>query len=387
VGDSRLNGSVVVYLFLLPIVWLLVAEIRAMKRLTRYLAREIYYSIAVVFSALLMLYTFMNFIEELGDLGRGTYHLGYVFIFIGLLIPTHIYELFPLAVLIGTVFALVQMAGNSELTIYRSSGASLWQMLGALFKIGLPMVLVCIVIGEWLAPVSEHWAQKIRLKAQNAEISLKEFRSGVWVKDGPNFVNVRNVLPDATLLNISIYEFDTSRQLTGITLADRATIVGKNRWQLEVVRQTLFNEHGTTINLQPSIQWDTAISPNIFNVMLRLPEKMSAYDLFQYTKHLRDNSQKTGRYEIAMWNKIVYPIAVWIMLLLALPFAALQRRQGGVSGKIFVGIALGLCFHFVGRLFSSLGVLNDWSPFWSATLISWLFLGAALAMLWKTERR
>jgi lipopolysaccharide export system permease protein len=358
-----------------------------MNRLTRYLAREVYYSITVVFLALLMLYTFMNFIEELGDLGRGTYNLKYVLLFVGLLIPTHIYELFPLAVLIGAVFALVQMAGNSELTIYRSSGASLGQMISALLKIGLPMVLLCIFVGEWVAPVSEHLAQRIRIKAQNSQIALKEFRSGVWVKDGGNFVNVRNVLPDTTLLNISIYEFDVERHLKSITLADSAAIVGKDRWELRSVKQTLFTEQGATINNQPLFEWHTAISPNIFNVLLTLPEKMSAYDLFQYTRHLTENHQKTGRHEIAMWNKIVYPIAVWIMLLLALPFAALHRRESGVSGKIFVGIVLGLCFHFIGRLFASLGALNDWSPFWSATSISWLFLAGALAMLWQTERR
>lgn len=358
-----------------------------MKRLTRYLAREIYYSIALVFAALLMLYTFMNFIEELSDLGRGAYNLKYLLLFIGLLIPTHIYELFPLAVLIGAVFALVQMASNSELTIYRSSGASLVQMVVALLKIGLPMVLLCIFVGEWIAPASEHFAQKIRLKAQNSQINLKEFRSGVWVKDGQNFVNVRNVLPDATLLNISIYEFDAKRHLTGITLADSASIIGENRWELHTVKQTLFADQGASINNQSSFEWNTAISPNIFNVLLMLPEKMSAYDLFQYSHHLAENHQKTGRYEIAMWNKIVYPVAVWIMLLLALPFAALHRRQSGVSGKIFAGIALGLCFHFIGKLFSSLGAINDWSSFWSATLISWLFLVGAMTLLWKTERR
>ena len=358
-----------------------------MKRLTRYLAREIYYSITLVFLALLMLYTFMNFIGELNDLGRGNYHLGYVMIYLILLMPTNIYELFPLAVLIGGVFALVQMAGNSELTIYRSSGASLWQMIGALLKIGLPLVMLCILVGEVVAPVSEHWAQRVRLKAQNSQIALKEFRSGVWVKDEGSFVNVRNVLNDGALLNISIYQFDQSRQLKSITTAARASISGKDLWLLESVRQTVFSATGSRVNNQANLAWHTAISPNIFSVLLTLPEKMSAYDLFQYTRHLSENHQKTGRYEIAMWNKILYPIAVWIMLLLALPFAALHRRQSGISGKIFFGIVLGLCFHFIGRLSASLGALNDWSPFWSASSITLLFLLGALLMLWKTERR
>lgn len=358
-----------------------------MRMLTRYLARELYLSIALVFAALLLLFFFMNLIEELADLGKGNYGLGDAMLFITLLIPTHVYELFPLAVLIGSIFALVQMAGNSELTIYRSSGASLGQMIVALLKIGFPMVVLCILFGEVIAPASEHLAQRVRLKAQNSEITLKEFRSGVWVKDERSFVNVRNVLPDASLLNVSIYEFDAAHNLKAITSAERAAIVGKDQWQLQGVRQTRFSGQGATTHNQSSLEWRTAISPNIFSVLLTLPEKMSAFDLYQYTRHLSDNRQKTGRYEIAMWNKIVYPLAVWMMMLLALPFASMQRRQGGISGKIFVGIVVGLGYHFIGRLFSSLGALNDWSPFLSATTVAWLFMLGGGLMLWKTERR
>jgi lipopolysaccharide export system permease protein len=114
---------------------------------------------------------------------------------------------------------------------------------------------------------------------------------------------------------------------------------------------------------------------------------MSSLDLYQYTKHLSENHQKTGRYEIAMWNKIIYPVAVLIMMLLALPFASYNRREGGVSSKIFIGIVLGLSFHFGGRLFSNLGALNEWQPMFSATAISWIYLAVALLMMWRTEHR
>jgi lipopolysaccharide export system permease protein len=118
-----------------------------------------------------------------------------------------------------------------------------------------------------------------------------------------------------------------------------------------------------------------------------VPEQMSAWNLYQYTGHLRENHQKTGRYEIAMWNKLVYPFAVMVMMLLALPFSAYQRREGGISSKIFLGIVLGLSFHFIGRLFANVGALNDWSPLLSATAMSWLFLALALGMLWRSEKR
>jgi lipopolysaccharide export system permease protein len=358
-----------------------------MRLLTRYLAREIYASIALVFSALLMLFAFLDLIHELTVMGHGNYHMGYVLLFVLLTVPSHIYDLFPVAILIGTIFALVQMAANSELVVYRCSGASLRQMVMALFKVGLPLVVLSYMCGELLAPPSERMAQTLRLKAQNAEVTVKEFRSGVWVKDERSFVNVKNVLPDTTLLNISIYEFDESYHLRAITEAKRATYMEQNRWQLEGVMQTRFNDQGAEINNQERLEWRSVLNPDLLSVLLVVPEQMSAWSLYQYTEHLRDNHQKTARYEIAMWNKLLYPLAVLVMMLLALPFAAHHRREGGISSKIFLGIVLGLSFHFIGRLFASLGALNDWPPLFSATAMPMLFLLLASGMLWWTERR
>lgn len=358
-----------------------------MKLLTRYLGREIYLSIGIVFLALLMLFAFLDLIHELNVMGQGQYHLGYVLLFVILTIPGHIYELFPVGVLIGTIIALVQMAASSELTVFRCSGASLWQMVGALFKIALPLVILSFVCGEFLAPPSERMAQQLRLKAQNAAVSLKEFRSGVWVKDERSFVNVKNVMPDTTLSNLDIYQFDETYHLQSIINAKRANFITPGRWQLEEVMETSFSKEGTNINARPVQEWHSALSPSIFSVLLVVPEQMSALNLYQYAQHLRDNQQKSARYEIAMWNKLVYPIALLVMMLLALPFASYHRRAGGVGAMIFLGIVLGLVFHFAGRLFASLGALNDWQPFFSATAMTGLFLLLGMAMLWWTERR
>lgn len=358
-----------------------------MKLLTRYMGREIYASVALVFAALLMLFAFLDLIHELNVMGQGNYSLGYVLLFVLLTVPGHIYELFPVAVLVGTIVALVQMAASSELTVYRSSGASLRQMVTALLRIGLPLVLLSFICGELIAPPSERLAQSLRLKAQNAQVSLKEFRSGVWVKDGRSFVNVKNVMPDTSLLNINIYEFDESYHLHAVTAAKRAEFLEPGNWRLEEVAQTEFGSSGSVVHNQPEMVWKSALEPGLLSVLLVVPEQMSAWGLYQYTRHLSDNHQKTARYEIAMWNKLVYPLAVLVMMLLALPFASHQRRAGGVSGKIFAGIVLGLVFHFVGKLFGSLGALNDWQPFFSATAMTALFLLLASIMLWWTERR
>jgi lipopolysaccharide export system permease protein len=243
------------------------------------------------------------------------------------------------------------------------------------------------VCGELLAPPSEQMAQKLRLKARNAPVSLQEFRSGVWIKDENSFVNVKSVMPDTSLINVNIYQFDAGYHLRAITNAKRANFIEEGLWQLEDVMETRFGDQATSLHTSPTQEWRSALGPGLLSVLLVVPEQMSVWNLYQYTMHLRDNHQQSARYEIAMWSKLVYPLAVLVMMVLALPFASHQRRVGGAGAKIFMGIVLGLVFHFVGRLFASLGALNNWQPLLSATAMTLLFLLLGLSMLWWTERR
>lgn len=358
-----------------------------MKLLTRYLAREIYSGIALVFAALIMLFAFLDLIHDLNVLGQGNFSLGLVLLIVVLTIPGHIYELFPVAVLIGSILALVQMASHSELTIYRSSGASLGKMVRSLVIIALPLVLVSFLCGEFIAPPSERMAQSLRLKATNVSLQLKEFRSGVWAKDERSFVNVKNVLPGASLLDINVYEFDDNYHLRAMLRAKRAVFLEAGHWRLEEVAMTEITPEGAKARTLPELEWQSSLEPGILSVLLVVPEQMSAWSLHQYIGHLAENHQQTARYEVAFWNKLMYPLALPVMLLLALPFAATQQRSGGVSGKIFVGIVLGLSFHFVGKLFGNLGALNDWPSLLSVTVMPAVFLMLAAIMLWWTERR
>src|SRR5690606_4435045 len=109
-----------------------------------------------------------------------------------------------------------------------------------------------------------------------------------------------------------------------------------------------------------SVAWESVLTPDILSVLKVVPERMSALNLRAYIEHLRDNRQKSTRYEIAFWNKLLYPLVAIAMMVLAIPFALGTARAGGVGGRVFVGILIGMAFHFSGRLFSHIGLLNDW---------------------------
>lgn len=357
-----------------------------MQTLRRYLAREIYAATLFVFVAFLGLFAFFDLINELGDLGKGQYRLQHVLLFVVLSVPSHVYELFPIAVLIGTLYALAYLAGNSEYTVMRGSGLSPAAAAITLARIGLVFVILTYLFGELITPGSERAARKLKLQATSAVIA-QEFRTGLWVKDERRFVNVREVLPDATLSGVRIFEFDSDYRLVSIAEAQRGDFSGGGKWRLREVTRTDFVANGSTVERSPELEWQSVLNPEILSVLFVLPERMSALNLYQYIRHLSENRQKTERYEIAMWKKIVYPFASLVMMALALPFAYLHIRSGGVGVKVFAGIMIGILFHMLNSLFSHLGLLQGWKPIYSAILPSALFLVSAALMMWWVERR
>jgi len=343
-----------------------------MKVLRRYLSRQIIGGIVLVVTALIMLFSFFDLVYELRDVGSESYRFAAALAYVALSIPGHLYELLPVATLIGTLFVLAQLVVHSEYAVMRTSGV--------LFAVAT------FLTGEFLVPMSEQAAKKLRLE-QTSNVVAQTFRSGLWVKDEESFVNVARVLYDATLQDIRIYEFDDQYRLRTISQARQGKYLRSNRWLLTDVVQTKFAEGSTSVARAAELDWQSVLTPSVLSVLLIPPEKMSLWTLYSYVRHLRDNHQEPRRYEIALWNKLIYPIAVLVMILLALPFGYMNVREGGVSAKIFAGIMLGLSFHLISRLFGHVGQLAAWPPILAAVVPTAGFLALAIFMLRRLERR
>jgi lipopolysaccharide export system permease protein len=192
-----------------------------------------------------------------------------------------------------------------------------------------------------------------------------------------------------------VYEFDRDFHMTALVEAAHADYQGSNTWQLSGVSESRFSgKTGSANNITAAISTQklatrnmvSEITPGILAVLFADPDRMSAIDLSAYTRHLEENKQRTERYEIAFWKKLIYPFAVFVMMALALPFAYLHFRAGGVSLKIFMGIMIGVSFQLLNSLFAHLGLLNTWPAFATAVLPSVLYLLMAISALLWVER-
>lgn len=381
-----------------------------MRTLRRYLLLELLRAAGLVLFALLALFAFFDLLAQVDDLRPGGYTLPQAMVYVVLSMPSRAYELMPIATLIGAVFALSQLAASSEFTIMRVSGMSTGALAFAVLRAGFVFVVLTYVLGELVAPTLERKAQEVRAEYRSQGVVGSKLRSGVWVRDavrGANgeverwrFINVGVVRQDGSSNNWRIFEFDRDFRLLSIGTAASGRFVphnGSPSWLLSDVVETRLPVMNTA-DTAPAVlrteiertkerHWESALTPNIFDVLLVQPERMAAAELVRYIAHLAANRQDTGPYEIALWNKVFYPLAILVMMVLALPFAYLNVRQGGVSLKIFAGVMLGVLFYLLNKLFAHLGVLNTWPPVAIAVLPSLFVLAMALGALYWIERR
>jgi lipopolysaccharide export system permease protein len=372
-----------------------------MRIINRYLAKNIATSVGAVLLGFIALFAFFDFINELDDIGKGAYKVQHALAYVLLEIPGRMYELMPIACLIGAIYALAQLAGNSEFTAMRAAGLGRTTALKAILWLGLAFAVATILLGEFIVPPAENLGQKVRLSSMGVG-SVGQFRSGVWLKDtvsiegriARRFVNVGEVKSGGELSNIRIFEFDENLRLSELIEAKSARFVNSRNWSLEDGKSTVMAAESEPADLLLNAseksfsqrQWVSELNPDIFTVLLVDPARMSALSLIQYVRHLEENKQQANRYEIAMWKKLIYPLAAVVMMFLALPFAYLQARAGAIGVKVFAGIMLGISFHFMNGLFAHLGLLNTWPAFMTVAAPPTMALLIAMGMLAWVDR-
>ena len=386
-----------------------------MKTIRRLIYGEVLTAIALVAMGFLALFFFFDMVDELQYLGKNNglpsglptasdiYQIRHALVYVALLIPNHLYELLPISVLIGTIFVMARMAQSSEYTILRTSGLNPWRALKMLLNLGAIFVVLSFVIGDYLAPLSERTAQLLKARYQGI---ITVGQTGAWLKEkqAQNSViaNVRTLSPDNEMLGLQIFEFNNKGLVVSKMQAASASFGLDDSWQLHNVTRTEFNvpsspatasnqstqTAGVARDSVANFRWPTEITQEMVSVALLKPERMGTLDLFNYIRHLDANGQSAQRYEIEFWKKVFYPLSCLVMVMLALPFAYLHFRSGGIAAYVFAGVMIGISFFLLNNVFGYVGNLQNWQPWLAAAAPGMLYMAISLgAFGWLVLRR
>ncbi|MFC5499974.1 LPS export ABC transporter permease LptG [Caenimonas terrae] len=368
-----------------------------MKTIRRLIYREVVASVVFVAIGFLALFFFFDFVDELPNVGRGpagaVYKMSQALGYVTLQIPSHLYELLPIAVLIGTIFVMARLAQSSEYTILRTSGLGPFRALRTLLGLGLIFTVLTFACGDYLAPAADRAGQLLKARFEG-RISVGQ--TGAWLKEKQAFhtynVNVGALSPEGEMQGVRIFEADARGFMVSKTQARQARFADDGSWTLLDVERSEFSTQGPQAKVErikvPSLRWPTGISPEMVSVALLKPERMSTIDLFQYIQHLEANGQTSQRYEIEFWRKVFYPLSCTVMVVLALPFAYLHFRSGGITSYVFGGVLIGISFFLLNNVFGYIGNLQDWWPWLTAASPGLIYSLMSLAAFgWLVLRR
>jgi lipopolysaccharide export system permease protein len=344
-----------------------------------YIARTLLSTTALRLSILVGLSALIKFIEQMKSVGRGSYDMTSAGVYVFLSLPREIEQFFPMATLIGGLIGMGILASNSELVVMQSAGLSRWNIIFSAMKSALLMVVFVMSIGEWVAPVSETTAKEIRTQAISGG-SLFSTDRLVWAKDGDNFVSIGKVVDKDTLRDVNIYEFDKDLALRQITSAKQANY-GGDGWNLLEVKYTFIGQDRIRAEQVESGVWNSTLTPDKLGVVTVKPEALSIRGLYDYVNYLENNSQDSSRYQLALWRKVLQPVSVGIMLLMALSLIFGPLRSVTMGARVILGVLTGFGFFVSNEVFGALSGVYQIPPFIGAILPSLLFAGLAVFLL------
>lgn len=352
-----------------------------MRILDAYIARRVVGGTLLALAVLLSLAAVVSFVEELDAVGRGRYDIRGAIEFVLLTLPRHAFVLFPLSAVIGALIGLGTLAVSSELAVVRASGVSVARLLVSVLKGAFALVVVAVLLGEVAAPYCERLAQTRRTAALDQ--TRGQDRS-YWLRDGQRFVNAARVRPDESVEDMYVYELDSEGALRTVTHAGRARY-RDGAWVLESVRRSDVSTGGVVIRSAPKVVWETRIGPDLVKLASARRESLSGRALVRYIDYMRANRLETAVYELALWMKVVYPLATGVMIVLAVPLVLGRLGGVGIGHRILAGCLIAVTFHIVNDVSAMIGIVYGLNPVLSAFAPTLLFLAAGVWLLCRVR--
>jgi lipopolysaccharide export system permease protein len=334
--------------------------------LSQYLTRTILSSTALVLVVLLALAGLFEFIAELDDT-RGDYQTPQVILYTLLRLPQLAFEMLPVAALIGALLGLGALAANSEIVVMRSAGLSIRRLSGMVATTGLLLLIVTALLGEFIAPPLDYFARNMRLEARFGQEDDR-LGNATWIRDGPVILHLERVSSEFEFGTIYMFLLNDDNGLASIARAENSGIDNEDRWVLENLRETRFEDDGVRVVESSRAIENFDIDAETLGITLVKPQSLSGRGLLNYVAYLKRNNLDARRYETELWYRIARTATVMIMPVLALAFVFGSLRTGGAGARLMIGVVIGLAYYLASEMLANSGQVFNFDP----AVIAWL---------------
>ncbi len=348
--------------------------------LDRYIGKNIIAAVIVIAVALTLLTGIITLIDKTRYIGRGSVDFLFVCWYLALQLPGFFVNLFPVAVLLGGVIGLGNLARNSEIIVMQSIGLSRVNIALSSLKLIIPLIAVVMAIGEYIVPNAESYAEtKLTEVSTNGRVTVN--KSGIWLREGNSFIAVQAAMTDGSLSNIVRYDVE-GNELVSLSRARRGIYDKKSgQWVMDTVNTEQFTPEGVIRTRTGRQVWKLNLNPERVDIIGNSSNFLTISGLIDYVSYLEDNNQDSSRYRLELYNKLLAPVAVIVMLMLALSTVFGPLRSMSMGTRVLIGIGLGFGFYVVNQILGPFSLVYGIPPFLGASVAIILFGVLAFVLL------
>lgn len=356
--------------------------------MSRYIGTEFLKMWFMCISGFYVIYLLVDFIERSSQLFKTGANLSAVALYFIYKSPMILFQMVPVATLLGTLLTLVVLSKNSEITALKSGGISVFRAVRPIFILAITISIFSALINEYVVPeANQKSAYVYRTGIKQKEWSVQYKRSNVYYKSKDAIYRFYTFMPEqGNMAGISVYRFDDDFNLTERLYAEKAEYKD-GEWKLFDIRQWRFDQ-GDLVSTTHLDSMNAGIEESVddFKVYQRKTEEMSYRELRAYVKRLEKEGIDTSRYQTDLQGKLAFPLVSVIMALLGVPFAVRHGRKGGVALGIGIAVVIGVVYWIVMALGLALGHSGVIPPFVAAWGSHLLFGAIGMAQIVKMEQ-
>jgi lipopolysaccharide export system permease protein len=350
--------------------------------LNRYIFKTFSFGLLLAVLLLLSIDVLFNLIKELNDI-TAVYTLGDVFFYVMLTIPSKVYELFPVSVVVAVVVSLGALASGSELTVMMASGVSKLKIAWVVLLAVLFWLAGVVWMGEYVAPRGDQMAQQFR-NEQISQGKATSVTNAIWLRDGDVIFRTNQMKGGAEagsyqLTGVTVFELQ-DKKLVQVSEADRATYQD-HQWALHNLKISVFADDGVHVETREQQRWDSRIEPEILNISTTRPKYLSIRDINKFQQFNDNKGELQSSYRIALWAKFSFPLLVVATALCGVVVLFGQIRSGGFAQRLVVGIVIGIVVYLLNKTLLNYGEVYHVYPLWVATVPSLVLIGVLLLKL------
>ena len=335
-----------------------------MTVLERYIFRQVLLSVMVVLLVILGLDVLIAFLDQMSNLNE-QYTLSGAVHYVTWTMPRRLYEYIPLGTLVGVMISLGMMASQSELTIMRAAGVSTGRIVLTVFKPVMLMAVFGLVLGQFVAPVTERSAQSVRAVAMSSGGGYSS--SGVWHKEGNTFIFIDAVESGEKIHGVTRYEFADDLQMMRSSYARFAEFVD-GAWVLHDVSETRIFDEQTEIDHISEERWESGLTPDLLSIVVVEPVDLSITGLWDYSHYLNQQGVSADVYLQAFWAKLLQPFSIAALVLVGISFVFGPLRSVPIGQRIITGVILGVVFKFAQDLLGPASSVYGFPPLFATLL-------------------